>query len=113
MKEICAIDDRRVHKKFRDGLTLTAFFRLTISLNDETENLLILPTLDDSLADKLIIFKIEHRGIPPDINTESIEGRDAFRHRLSAELPAYVYFLLNDWKIEPAVVRVPEKSRDV
>ena len=32
------------------------------------------------------------------------KGRDAFRHRLSAELPAYVYFLLNDWKIEPEFV---------
>ena len=75
--------------------------------------MLILPPLDDSLADKLIIFKIEHRAVPAEIDTQSLEGRKAFRQRLSAELPAYVYFLLNDWKIEPAVVRVPEKSRDV
>jgi len=66
--------------------------------------LLILPPLDDSLADKLIIFKIEHRAVPAEIDTQSLEGRKAFRQRLSAELPAYVYFLLNEWKIEPEFV---------
>ena len=66
--------------------------------------MLILPPLDDSLADKLIIFKIEHRAVPAEIDTQSLEGRKAFRQRLSAELPAYVYFLLNEWKIEPEFV---------
>jgi len=101
IKEITAIDDRRAHKKFRDGLTLPAFLRLSISLNDETENLLILPPFDDSLADKLIIFKIEHRAVPEDVDTRSTEAREAFRARLSTELPAYIHYLLNIWEIEP------------
>jgi hypothetical protein len=102
IKEFTAIDDQNCHKKFRDGITLPVFWRLTISVNDENENLLVLPPLDDSLIDKLIIFKARQRAMP--MQTASTADRTKFRNTLLAELPAYVHFLLNTWLIETELV---------
>src|SRR5260221_2547980 len=102
IKEVTAIDDRHSHKKFRDGVTLPVFWRLTISVNDETENLMILPPFDDSVSDKLIIFKVSKH--PMSMDTATLEGRMKFRAALSAELPAYIHYLLHEWKIDPQLV---------
>ncbi len=102
IKEITAIDDQNCHFKFRNGLTLPVFWRLTISLNDETENLLMLPPLDDSLEDKLTIFKVQKHPMP--MPTATDEERKKFYDTLVSELPAYVDFLLNDWTIPPHLV---------
>jgi hypothetical protein len=102
IKEITAIDDQHCHKKFRDGITLPVFWRLTISLNDETENLLILPPFDDSISDKIMIFKAKRCVMP--MATALASDRKRFREQLSAELPAYVDYLLNTWVIDPADV---------
>jgi len=102
IKEFTAIDHQNSHKKFRDGVTLPVFWRLTISVNDETENLLILPPFDDSISDKLIIFKTYRHPMP--MPTATIEDRVKFRTILSAELPAYVHYLLDEWKIDQSMI---------
>jgi hypothetical protein len=102
IKEITAIDDQNCHKKFRDGITLPVFWRLTISVNDETENLMILPPFDESISDKLMIFRAHKHSMP--MPTATVEERLAFRAKLSAELPGYIYYLLHEWKIEPGLV---------
>jgi hypothetical protein len=88
--------------KFRNGITLPVFWRLTISVNDETENLLILPPFDDSISDKLIIFKVDKKEMP--MKTATNEQRAAFWDRLVSELPAYVHYLFNFWTIDAALV---------
>jgi hypothetical protein len=45
---------RRMHK---DPISLPIFRRITLSVNDEPENLAIVPPLDDSLRDKLNLYK--------------------------------------------------------
>ena len=49
IKEICANLTQSCHGKHRQALTLNPFWRLTISVNDEPENLMILPPIDESL----------------------------------------------------------------
>jgi hypothetical protein len=102
IKEITAIDDQNCHKKFRDGITLPVFWRLTISVNDEIENLMILPPFDDSISDKLMIFRAHKHPMP--MPTGTIQERRAFRAALSADLPAYMYYLLYEWEIGPGLV---------
>src|SRR5262249_13593760 len=51
---------------------------------------------------KLIILKVHKHRMP--MNTATIEDRVKFRTTLSSELPAYVHYLLHDWKIEPEIV---------
>jgi hypothetical protein len=38
---------------------LKPFWRLSITLNDEPENLLILPPLDESLGDKIMLLRAQ------------------------------------------------------
>jgi hypothetical protein len=102
IKEITAIDEQNAHRKFRDAITLPVFWRLTISVNDETEDLMILPPFDDSIQDKLMLFKVAEHPMP--MPTATLDDRMKFRAALSAELPAYVYHLLSEWKIDPALV---------
>jgi hypothetical protein len=98
IKEVTAIEAQNAHKKFRDGVTLPVFWRLTISVNDEPENLMILPPIDDSLSDKLIIFKVCEGAVKDP--TATVTQRNAFWRKLTSELPAYIDYILNTWMIE-------------
>ena len=81
------------HGKNRPALSLKPFWRTTITLNDEPENLLILPPIDDSLEDKIILLKAKKAKLPDDIGTAA--GREKFWALLMAELPMFLHLLLN------------------
>jgi hypothetical protein len=55
IKEICANTTQSAHPKNRNAVTLTPFWRLSISVNDEPEKLMILPPIDESLSGVAII----------------------------------------------------------
>jgi hypothetical protein len=84
------------HAKNRPALTLTPFWRLTISVNIELHNLLILPELDDSLEDKVILVKATRFPMP--MPTRTPAERKAYWDKLVSELPAFMDHLLN-WNI--------------
>lgn len=72
-KSSCRLDKRRefgaqikdatvnpelsVHGKGCEAFTIHTYRRLTVSGNHESENLMILPPLDDSILDKVMLFK--------------------------------------------------------
>jgi hypothetical protein len=97
IKEITANINQSAHPKNRQALTLTPFWRLTISLNSETENLLILPPINDHNIDKLIILKVEQHPMP--MPTGSLPEREVFWQTLLKELPHYLFYLINDAEI--------------
>ena len=84
------------HIKHQQAISLTPFWRLTISLNEEPENLLILPPLDESLADKIILLKAAKAKMPMPTGTPA--QREAFWNKLVSELPAFLDFLMK-WQI--------------
>ena len=59
LKECTVNRDFSVHQKGKDALLLPMFRRVTISVNDEPENLAVIPPLDASIEDKLNLFKCE------------------------------------------------------
>ena len=81
------------HAKNRQALSVKPLWRLTITLNDEPENLLILPPIDESLEDKIILFKAYKRPLP--MQTSTLEGYQRFMARLLAEVPAFLHLLVN------------------
>lgn len=96
IKNICVNQEQRCHAKNREAVMLTPFWRLSISLNDEAEDMLILPVLDDGISDKLILFKVQKRSMP--MSTISNEDQKKFWDTLISELPAFLYFL-KEWEI--------------
>jgi len=91
LKNLTVEECHQVEAKYRDALTLRPFWRLSISLNDEPENLLVLPPLDEHIADKMIILKCTRRKMP--MPTATTDQRRAFWEQLVKELPAYLDWL--------------------
>lgn len=100
IKDFVVNDSQSYHAKGRDAITLTPFWRLSISLNEETENLQILPPLDDSLRDKLMLFRCGQTTLPFDGNDP--KSRSQFRANLTNELPGFL-FSLRKWRIPPKI----------
>ena len=99
LKEITDTEGQRLHSKGRDAVILPVFWRITISCNDEPENLMMLPPIDASLEDKLIIFRAQRAELPFD--TTDGDGREKTWKALVGELPAFIAHLLAH-KIDPA-----------
>jgi hypothetical protein len=96
IKEIAANTTHSCHSKHRQALKLSPSWRLSISVNEEPENLMILPPMDDSLEDKIIILKAAKHPMP--MPTVTPQEREIFMRKLEAELSHFASFLL-DWKI--------------
>ena len=79
------------HGKFREALTLTPCQRLTISLNDEDDNLLILPPIDESLSDKIILLKICVPEFP--LDSSGVVNRQSLWQTIKNELPGLIHHI--------------------
>ena len=96
IKDITVNQVQSCHAKHRQALSLRPFWRLSISLNDEPENLQILPPFDESVTDKIMLLRANKRDMP--MPTVTPEQRDQFWNALMSELPAFVDHLLH-WEI--------------
>jgi hypothetical protein len=107
IKAFTVNETQSCHVKNRQALTLAPFWRLSISVNDEPENLMILPPISDSeqdsLGDKIILVRAKLAEMP--MPSETLEQRGAFWRTLMSELPAFLHFLLN-WEV-PKEMRHP------
>jgi hypothetical protein len=93
IKQVAANKTHQCHGKNKDGVVLEPLWRMTISLNDDPERLLVLPPIDDDVADKIMLFKVAWSAMP--MPTDTPDQKEAFEKALAAELPAFVHFLLN------------------
>lgn len=93
LKQICVNELQPCHRKHRTIINLIPWWRLTISLNDEPERLLVLPPLADDVRDKIILLRASRFPFPMPVRT--LAERQAFRDTLTGELPHFVDFLLH------------------
>lgn len=101
IKNMVVDEDQRCHPKNRQGLTLRPFWRLSITLNDDPESLMVMPPVEN-VADKIIFLRAFPGPMP--MPTETLEQWGAFMGVLEAELPGLVHFILKQWQI-PADLR--------
>ena len=92
IKNVTVNVDQRLHQKHRDAIVLQPFWRMSVSINDESENVQILPPIDDSMEDKLMIFRAVKHEMP--MPTGTAAEREAFWARLVSELPAMLNHLV-------------------
>ena len=91
IKDVCANLNLSVHSKGKQAITLPTFRRITLSVNSESENLQIIPPLDSSLSDKIMLLSCGHA----DVGSDRAKTWSEFK----AELPAFVWFLMNEFTI--------------
>jgi hypothetical protein len=92
IKDLCVNRKQRLHGKHREALILCPFWRVSISLNDEPEDIQVLPPIDDSIADKLMILRASKKALPMPTNTTAL--RDKFWAALMAQIPAMLVDLV-------------------
>lgn len=101
LKQMVANEDQRRHAKFCDGFTVRALWRMSLSLNDGIDSMLVLPPLDADLWDKLSLFRARRFEFPMPIVTQ--EDKDTYAARIASELPAYLHWL-DQWDIPTHVL---------
>lgn len=97
LKQFASAGSQRCHPKGRDPISLLPFWRLSVSVNDEPENLLVIPPLDESLADKIILLRCLRAPMPMPLLTN--RDHQAFEEALVGELPAFIHWLLHKCEI--------------
>ena len=106
IKQFTVNETQSCHGKGRQALTLPPLWRVSISVNEEPEAMMVLPPMSDSehdsVADKLFLLRAMKAEMP--MPTVTHDQRHAFWKRMMSELPAFIHFLLN-WDI-------PEELRD-
>jgi hypothetical protein len=79
----------RAEAKGRDAVPLRPVQAVVIAVNDEPEHLQVLPTLDDSVADKISLFACNRARL------NGLDDRDRIGQLIREEMPAFVYYLDN------------------
>lgn len=96
IKNVTVNDDQRLHAKHKDAVMVKPFWRMTTSINDEAENLMVLPPIDESLVDKMTILRAARTKMP--MPTATGDERVVFWDTLVSEMPAFLNFLC-EWQI--------------
>ncbi len=101
LKEHCVgTASASLHAKGRNAINLRPWWRVSITLNDDPEAMMILPPLDDQMADKLILLRASRYQFPMPVGT--LEEKHAFHEQLVAEIPAFLHYLLHEYELHKA-----------
>jgi hypothetical protein len=93
IKTMLTNQDQNCHGKNREAFTLQPIWRMSLSLNDEPERLLVLPPFDADIRDKILALKISKKPMPMDTGDSEADKR--FWQKLVSELPAFLHFIDN------------------
>jgi hypothetical protein len=100
IKSMLVNRDQSCHGKHQEAVTLRPLWRMTLSLNDEPEHLLVLPPLTDDITDKIIALKVHKRPMPMQTGADELDR--VFWETMVKELPAFIHYLEN-WSIPPEI----------
>lgn len=89
LKEMAVNQVVSCHGKGADAITLKPKWRVSMSMNDEKENLQVLPQLDASILDKIMLISCSMPEFPVDLATE--DGWAKWDKLVTSELPALAH----------------------
>ena len=93
IKKLVTADLYPLHGKYKDAKSARPIWRLTLSSNDDSESISVLPPPADSFFDKIIYLQCYAPATPYHDGSE--DARKAFWQRLVDALPAFLYELEN------------------
>lgn len=94
IKNIAVTNRHRIEMKGVDGVELDPHWRIVIAANDEPEDLQILPELNNSLRDKLLMLHCSKGGLPMPARTR--EQKEAFWNALVRDIPGFLHHMHDD-----------------
>jgi hypothetical protein len=97
LKNLIANRIHPCHAKHRQIVNLAPLWRVSLSLNDRPERLFVLPPLAEDMADKIILLRASKSPMPMHVVTP--EQKEIFWKTLVSELPAFLYWLLNEFEL--------------
>lgn len=97
IKRIVANDTKRLRVMREDPLTVSPFWRLSISINNDPDKMRSLPLITGDLADKVLMFLVADEKMPMELGTD--DEQLAFRETIAREMPAYADWLLHEWEV--------------
>ena len=98
IKAFVANSEKQVHAKYQTPFVPPPVFqRLSVSLNDESENVALLPPGDVSLDHKVNLYNVTCVPMPMPTNTTA--EQELFWATLVSELPAFIWDLLHQTHI--------------
>lgn len=118
IKKFVANNEFRLRAMHKDGFSVEVLRRLVILVN--LQGILVLPPLDGDVDDKVMLLKGYTRPLPPGgrptietpaeqacwpapMPTRTEAEKEAYRDRVRAELPAFLWWLLEEFKMPSAV----------
>lgn len=93
LKKIAAERAHSCHRKGVPAFTMEPYWRCSITLNPDSENLLVLPPLEESMKDKILLLSCACGQMPMPTRTSDDEAR--FNEAIYKELPAFCAWLLD------------------
>ena len=95
MKRMVAVRDQRCHPKGKDAIMVRVFWRLIFCLNDEAENLQVLPPLERGVQDKLMMLKATGALLD---EAEEHHLREKNWSMLLEEIAWFIHWLVNEFE---------------
>ena len=109
LKQMAANPSQLYQPKFRDSVELPFVGRVVVTCNTDPESLRILPTLDGTIRDKIMLFKLRE-GFRPHFHSSNYDNEQ----RVCKELPFFLRWLLDrevpDNIVDPVFKRFGVKS---
>ena len=97
LKQMAANPSQLYQPKFRDSIELPFLGRVVVTCNVDSESLKILPTLDGTIRDKVMLFKLS-QGFRPHFYGSNYQTEE----RVKRELPYFLRWVL-DVKLEEKI----------
>jgi hypothetical protein len=88
LKNLVVNQTHSLHGKGADALTVTRFCRVTVSLNNQPQDLMVLPELSGGVVDKTGILKVRKAKLPDLMDSRAVAD---FWAAMDAELPAFLH----------------------
>jgi hypothetical protein len=107
LKQSTVNRDFTVHMKGKDALTLPIFRRVTISVNNEPENLAVCPPLEPAISDKLFLFRcgMVERAFDPFRKADGEFQREACWQAIKDEIPQIRAWLVKRFRKVPKALQ--------
>ena len=101
LKRAAVNADKRMRLMRTDPRTVQPFVRVSLTINDDPDKMRAFPPLTPDFADKVIMLKVTKKPMPMPTETEA--DQEAFNAQVAAELPAYAWWLMNEFEIPEAL----------